>query len=940
MNAFEQALHIQTEALDENHRSIAITLSYLGMLHQHMGNYEQAHRFLQRALEIRRRRYGNSHPSTASSLNELGLLLQERGEYERALALYREALENLEKSPGENQIVLSRTLANLATLYQSRGEYDRALDLYGRELEIKREALGDRHPDLVVSLNNLAGLHEIRGDYAQALILYQHASKILENTLGKYHPLWATTLSNTALLYQSRGEHERALALHLQALEIRQQALGKNSPDVARSLSDLATLYRERGEYERAAALYQQALGIFEKTLGRHHPLWGATLNNMALVYQDQGKYERALPMHLSALEIRRKALGEDHPDVAESLNNLGYIYYVRVAHEQALPLFQRALNISRTALGEHHPRVARILDNLAVLYWETGRSSEALDSLQQSLQVTERSLATLVFASSEDEKHARFATHGFDASLAVAWHLQEPDDPRAARLALETVLRRKAFVLGATARELRYLRREVSNRADKYLLDRLAQARSRLANLLLRGPAENMAAYKTQTEAVWQQIDELEGQISQRSSAYRAATTPVTVADVQARLGAGTALVEIVMYAWPDWRARPGPEQWSAPRYAAYVLTAQGPPRVVDLGPADVIDENVRTLQAALALHRANVHEASRVLDTQVMQPVRALLGDARRVYLSPDGALNLVPFEALLDENGRYLVERFSFTYLDSGRNLVQHASRKPTGAAMMVVANPAFDASRPAVASAAPVSTGRRSRDMDSHVFSPLPGTAREAAMLRRLFPHARVLTGEAATETAVKSAQAPLILHIATHGFFLPDQDIGPSPERVFWSRHEGSRLAANGSPVEMPLVRSGLALAGANQLRSGNDDGILTALELSSMNLDGTQLVVLSACDTGMGSTETGKGVFGLRRALVLAGAATQVVSLWKVDDAATTDLMNAYYERLLAGEGRSEALHEVQRAFLRDPERAHPYYWGGFIVSGSPLPLP
>ena len=307
-------------------------------------------------------------------------------------------------------------------------------------------------------------------------------------------------------------------------------------------------------------------------------------------------------------------------------------------------------------------------------------------------------------------------------------------------------------------------------------------------------------------------------------------------------------------------------------------------------------------------------------------MQPLRPNLGDAKQILISPDGMLNLLPFGVLRDEQGRYLVQQKELTYLTSGRDLLRAAVTTPSRQAPIVLADPDFG---PLVGSAiASTSENRRSADISRGPmnFNPLPGTAAEAQALKvalRLKDD-QVLTRGQATEAALKQVKGPRILHLATHGFFLADQ---PADLDTLSARLPGhDRLQA--PKGENPLLRSGLALAGANQLRSGNDDGILTALEVAGLDLAGTELAVLSACDTGLGQVNNGEGVYGLRRALVLAGVRTQVASLWKVDDAATKDLMIDYYTRLSAGAGRSQALREAQLAMLKDPNRAAPLLLG------------
>jgi CHAT domain-containing protein len=341
--------------------------------------------------------------------------------------------------------------------------------------------------------------------------------------------------------------------------------------------------------------------------------------------------------------------------------------------------------------------------------------------------------------------------------------------------------------------------------------------------------------------------------------------------------------------------------------------------------------------------------------VDERVMRPVRALLADARHVFISPDGLLNLVPFAALVDEQGRYLVESYSITYLTSGRDLLRMQYVGESKQPPLVLGDPLFGEARGrGDAPSPPGAQPSLSPDAQAIFFLRLKGTADEARAVGSILAGARVLTQSQATEQAIKRASSPRVLHVATHGFFLPDQ-----------AESAGSGAAGGGPRVLAragnPLARSGLALAGANVGGgAGGEDGILTALEASALDLWGTKLVVLSACETGVGEVKNGDGVYGLRRALVLAGSESQVMSLWKVSDDVTRDLMVAYYGRLRDGEGRTEALRRVQLEMLRGKgrvaaggrargiagdlpskgaDRSHPYFWAAFIQSGDWRPM-
>ncbi|HSE96657.1 MAG TPA: CHAT domain-containing protein, partial [Blastocatellia bacterium] len=417
------------------------------------------------------------------------------------------------------------------------------------------------------------------------------------------------------------------------------------------------------------------------------------------------------------------------------------------------------------------------------------------------------------------------------------------------------------------------------------------------------------------------------------------------TLESVQALIPPGAALLEFVSYYPSDPKKR-----GRAPRsYVAYAIKNQEEVAWVDLGEAEGIDSSIRALREALRdPDRDDVKSLARAADEKVMQPVRALLGGARTLLISPDGVLNLLPFGALVDEQGRYLIEQYSLTYLTTGRDLLRMQSRAQTARGAMVIANPDFgepagaESERGLKIKKGEVVVARQSDkeavDFSQVYFGPLPGTADEAKALKAMLPGANVMTESLATEKALKQMVPHAILHIATHGFFLEDLLINssqPSSRGLFIRGDRRDEAAASEMVIGNQLLRAGLAMTGANLHRSGEDDGVLTALEVAGLNLWGTKLVVLSACDTGVGTVRNGEGVFGLRRALVLAGSETQVMSLWPVSDEGTRDLMIGYYRGLQAGQGRSEALRQILLNILKSDDRKHPYYWASFIQSGE-----
>jgi len=492
--------------------------------------------------------------------------------------------------------------------------------------------------------------------------------------------------------------------------------------------------------------------------------------------------------------------------------------------------------------------------------------------------------------------------------------------------------------VLDALSGTLSALRQRLSS-DDQKLLDELNTKTGELAKLELNGRGQlTPDVFSKQVAALQEQKEKLESEISRRSSEFRAQTQPVNLTSVQAVIPDDAALIEFAIYR-PFKPELDNLVAYGEPRYIAYVIRHQKDVESIDMGSAKDINSAIGAFRQALSdPQRKDLQHLARTVDEKVFQPVRPLLGDSKQLLVSPDGQLNLIPFAALIDERGHYLIERYSFTYLTSGRDLLRLQVRRQSKSPEVGVADPAFGA--PALV-ASNNSAGAKDGsipqvDYSQIFFGPLPGVTDEVRGLRSLLPQARFLTREQATKAALQKLSGPRILHIATHGFFLQDGQSAKSDiPAVSPQTKEGTRLAKVVSRVENPLLRSGLALAGANQSSLGNTDGILTALEAAGLDLWGTKLVVLSACDTGIGEIKNGDGVYGLRRAFVLAGAESQVMSMWDVSDHSTRDLIIGYYQLLIQGAGRGEALRQVQLRMLKDKTLSHPYYWASFIQTGE-----
>ncbi len=929
---YQRALQIYEQSLGDTHPDVATTLNNLALLYHDQGNYAEAEPLYQRALQIYEKSLGNAHPDVATTLNNLAMLYQSQGNYAEAEPLYQRALQISEQSLGDTHPDVATTLNNLAELYRVQGNYAEAFPLYQRALQIYEQSLGDTHPLVANTFNNLAILYQSQGNYAEAEPLYQRALQICEQSLEDTHPEIANTLNNLAELYRIQSNYAEAEPLYQRALQIYEQSLGNAHPEVATTLNNLALLYHDQGNYAEAEPLYQRALQIYEQSLGNAHPKVANPLNNLAFLYRDQGNYAEAEHLYQRALQILEQSLGDAHPLVAASLNNLAELYQSQGNYAEAEPLYQRALQIYEQSTDDAHPDVAVSLGNLALLYQSQGRFERVLPLLSRQVSIEEATLAQVLSLGSETRKQAYANTLQNSTDIVLSFSEQSPQRPELTRLALETILRRKGRVLDATAADNQRLRANLSEQ-DKSLFDQLQVQRTQLSNLLFNPPEQESAnSYRAEVADLKQQIGELENTLAQRSAEFRVEVAPVTIEAVQAQLPQDATLVEFMQYQPFDFENN----SFQSSRYAAYVLSAQGKVKTVDLGEAAVIDQAISKLRQALLEPQLPIKPAARELDALLMQPIRAQIGNATHLLLSPDGQLNLLPFAALVDENDQYLIETYQLTHLTSGRDLLRFQLFEPSQQPPMIMGDPDYEQAAATVA-AAPSPNNQRSFDASSLTFLDLPGTAEEANVIAALLPDRTLLLEAEATENALKQLQSPSILHVATHGFFLQDLPLVPPPDPEI-TRSFGEAVQPQG-PQENPLLRSGLVLAGANQRKSGDEDGILTALEATGLDLRGTQLVVLSACETGIGQVSNGEGVYGLRRSLVIAGAQTQLISLWLVSDTGTKDLMIDYYERLLSGQGRSEALRQTQLAMLNSEKYQHPYYWAAFISSGNWSPL-
>src|SRR5215472_1715932 len=754
--------------------------------------------------------------------------------------------------PDHPQTIL--TERGLGYLYTNLENFSKADQLLIQALESAERTLGRDDPVLAGILDNLGVMHLHLADYASAEREFQRGLAILEDAGLTEERQYAYLLTNEAILYIIQRKLDKAEASLQRVLAVFEKKLGPDSLKVSDILANLGVVAKKKKDYPAAEKYYGHSLAIREKYFGPEDNSYIATLSNLGNVYSSEGNYQKALQTHLRALSLLEKT---------------------------SSPIVSRRME----------------LEDIAGNYTALGDFENAIRTQSRLQETLESETALKLTIGSERQKLAYLNSVASDMDDTISLHLQfQPDNAQATATAATALLRRKGRVLDAMTDSLGALRKR-SDPADQALLDQLKEAGTGLARVALKGPDKQSAdEYRKTLDDLKQKKEKLENAISHHHEDFRAQLQPVTLEAVLSAIPPDSALVEFVTYRPSNPKAPSGAEQYGDLRYAAYVMHRDASPRGIDLGDANAINTAVEKLRAALREpNRSDAKQLAQTVSEKVFHPLQSLVADDKRLLVSPDGQLDLIPFEALVDDQERFLVERFSITYLTTGRDLLRMRVPRPSRSAPVLVADPLFGEPNDTLVASAAISqatpanprAARRSvttaTNFSNLYFAPLDGTRAEARSIQALFPEARVLAGEQASESALEQLNAPRILHIATHGFFLQDT----------------SQNGAGGAPgtaatePENPLLRSGLALSGANRVKDGKGEGILTALEASNLNLWGTKLVTLSACDTGVGEVKDREGVYGLRRSFFLAGAETLVMSLWPVSDYVTREMMTA-----------------------------------------------
>ena len=820
-----------------------------------IGEFAAAEATIRAVIETNTQTHGPDHPATVSALSSLGSVLRQQGELRAAEAAFKDAHDRFLKVLGPDHQFTIIAANNLGEILEKSGLFDRAEPFLRDALDGSRRLYGDENVNTVIGMNNLALLHE------------------------------------------SQGEFDKAEALYKSALAVHARQLGAKHPNTIAFANNLAYLHMLQGNPEQAAAEFAEVVAAWTQLNGPTHIDTLKARNNLGRALLGQGRLAEAEPVLAKALDDRRRLLGDRHLDTLRSMHDMGVLLRRQGKTGEAENLLRKTLAADDAVLGKVHPYTFETLNTLAGVLEDKGDLTAALKLRRETFLRRNEFLNTMLYVTGENAREGYIRLHNPELHAYVDL-LVRAGGADAGRALIEISLFRKGLLLKVASEILQANRLSGTPELAK-LTGELEATRKKLGALTLSGPTpETGERHAEVLVSLRDRIDILQGQLGRASARFLQTTDKIGIDQLVAALLDKAVLVDFLDY---------GPE--GQRRLVAATMAKQGGKTIFGM----VAYADAKKVADSVLKYRKDIQDEEIDFDELlesgqqsydlIWKPVAKAIGTAPSAYVIPDGVLNIMPFAALVESNGKYLIEGLDLHIFTSARNLLPSRLKAAKGG-YMINAGPDYETDAEigrekletvrGKSRAAGLADGLRgmSSGMRGLRFDPLPGAEREGQLIRKTVDGEGKLStihskGDAQEQVLRRMTEAPEVLHIATHGFFLKADD---TLRKRLLKLQRGGDIQIP-PPGDNPLLRAGLAFAGINanapvlgEIDTDND-GVLTALEVLDLNLAGTRLAILSACETGLGEIHEGEGVYGLRRAFQEAGVASVVSSLWEVSDA-------------------------------------------------------
>jgi len=905
-----------------------------------LGNYPKALELNLQDLEITEQLYGKEHSNYAISLNNLALNYSKLGDYSKALEVNLQSLRILEENFGKEHPYYVTSLNNLALTYSKLGDYSKALELQLIALDITENIFGKEHLNYTETLNNLALTYADLGNYPKALELNLQDLEITEQLYGKEHSNYAISLNNLALTYSKLGDYYKALELNLMDLEITKKNSGNEHHNFVKSLINLAGTYSDLGNYSKALKLNLRALVLTEKLFGKEHSEYAVALNNLANTYSDLGDHQKALELNLQDFEITEQLFGKEHHNYAISLKNLALTYSDLGDYSKALELNLQNLVITEQSFGKESSNYIDLLNNLAFNYVHLGDllSASSLFNEVQKFNIT-------LFKSYENKLNNNlrndlyeYLFSGYKILFSINRKLNNYQE-------ITNQYNYLCFLKGRELSKNTSMSSAIYDSGDIELINSYENwiNINKRISLSYEKNIEERKILGLDLNQLQERSDKLERQLTIRSSIFTANQRNYSFDEIVSNLKENEIYIDIANIPFYDFERN----QYEQSKYYAYVIRKGDTiPQLVTIGSDNLLNR-ANGIYDRYINDKTEDAEQSNTCYNVFWSKFDPYLKGISTVYFSPDGVYNKINPNVLYDRlSNVFLMNKFDIVYVSNVEDFVHQKEnfnffQKSNNLNAVIIGDPTFNLDLKDIQTQL-VSNEYKTRTFNQEelnnlqrgtIIRSLPGTKEEINVISKKLSSkgwkTTVYSEKEASEENLKKINAPRILHIATHGYFFKDNNISAEIDPIL---PDQQRTLSN------PLFRSGLLFAGAENSKKGellaNENGWLNSYEASLLNLRGTELVVLSACETASGDVINGKGVYGLQRAIRIAGAESIIMSMWKVDDRATQELMGIFYDNWIDMKmTKKEAFKEAQNILRK--KYIYPYYWGAFIMIGK-----
>jgi CHAT domain-containing protein len=909
-STLDKASYVARAKYSDTDPDYGVELNKIAQLEIKLGLYEKAEQSIDRALKILRefRKDEVRVKDYISTIETQAKLYGIKGLFDEAQSNLDDTRKILKRANVSSSSELT-TAEELSALFIQLGKYSETDKLLIKLIVEYEKLYGTNSIRLIDPLVNKGRILLARGDYAEADRTAQRVNQIAVKTYGESSTKTAGTQKLLSDIYYTLGDYERAEQNIQKAIVSQEKQFGRNHVDVARSLSQLALIKFYKGDSKAdIEKLMLEARDIIANKLGKDNPQYADIMKNVAVLYISEKKFDIAFNSLTIAESIWRAKTGTKNNINAASIYTLtGDVYYQLKNYKKADEFYNKAKDLYEKFFSSSHPEYVKVLSKLSRVYYMEKDFKRSKRYIEQSLDNYESFIKSYFPALSEREKAKYWNTirGDFEFYNTLAFSNLEDFKDLTSKVYNYQLLT-KALLLSSSIK----VRERIFNSTDQQLKELYStwlQKKELLTLALSMGPAQ-LLENEIDPAALNQEVERLEKSLSQQSELFGQAFDDkrITFDDVRKSLKDNEVAIEMVRFRHFDHTFT------DSIIYAAlYVKNNFKKPQ------ATILKDGTRMENRFSKYYRnAIIGKIPDNVSYEVFWgPIQRELGQVSTIYLSADGVYNQINLEAIPSPDGKYVLDNSNIVLVSNTKDLYLNKvkSKPKADNTASMFGNPTFYASS------------------EVGNITPLPGTEKEISQLDFLLKQKGWTTSgyveNTATEERIKNLDNPKIFHVATHGFYKPSNAIDESS-----IQSNEAQLAQN------PLMRTGLLFKGAGDLLLKTDynynmeNGILTAYEAMNLNLDRTDLVVLSACETGLGELQAGEGVYGLQRAFLVAGAKVLIMSMFKVDDDATQKLMLKFYQKWLNSGNMRQSFIDAKKELRVDfPE---PIYWGAFMMIG------